>query len=325
MSGQIPVTVIGGYLGAGKTTLLNRMLAGAHGLRLAVLVNDFGSVNIDAALIESRDGETISLTNGCICCSIGDGLAAALHDLAERPEAPDHIVIEASGVADPATIAGYAMCHPRLGLDGMVILADAETVRARADDKYVGDLVRRQLAAADVIMLSKTDLVDNETCRQVQRWIVNEVRQARLIAGAETAAIAELLLGNDIATHPPAPVQPSRHARQFAAWTFRRHQPLDGAALRAAIAALPSTVMRAKGIVSLAEAPDARFVLQLVGRRWSLEAQPGQATPFALSEIVCIGLAEQLDPARLEVLFAPVAPGIAAPALRALMQPEATP
>jgi G3E family GTPase len=96
-------------------------------------------------------------------------------------------------------------------------------------------------------------------------------------------------------------------------------------ALRAAIAALPSTILRAKGIVSLAEAPDARFVLQLVGRRWSLEAQPGQVTPFALSEIVCIGLAEQLDPARLEVLFAPVTPGIARPALRALMQPGATP
>jgi G3E family GTPase len=317
MSGHIPVTVIGGYLGAGKTTLLNRMLAGAHGLRLAVLVNDFGSVNIDAALIESRDGETISLTNGCICCSIGDGLAAALHDLAERPQAPDHIVIEASGVADPATIAGNAMCHPRLGLDGMVILADAETVRARADDKYVGDLVRRQLAAADVVVLSKTDLVDEETRRQVQ---------ARLLAGAEIGAVAELLLlGNDIATHPQAPVQAARHARQFAAWTFRRHQPLDGVALRAAIAALPSTILRAKGIVSLAEAPDARFVLQLVGRRWSLEAQPGQVTPFALSEIVCIGLAEQLDPARLEVLFAPVTPGIARPALRALMQPGATP
>ncbi len=326
MTGRIPVTVIGGYLGAGKTTLLNRILAGAHGLRLAVMVNDFGSVNIDAALIESRDGETISFTNGCICCSIGDNLAAALHDLAERPEGPDHIVIEASGVADPATIAGYAMCHPRLGLDGMVILADAETVRARADDKYVGDLVRRQLAAADVIVLSKIDLADEETCRQVQRWIVNEVPHARLIAGAEAAAVAELLLANDIdiPSRPRASAPAGLHARQFAAWTFQRHQPLDGAALRAAIDALPSTVVRAKGIVSLAEAPEARFVLQLVGRRWSLEAQPGRGMPFACSEIVCIGLAEQLDSARLDELFAGVTPGIATPTLRALMQPEAT-
>src|SRR5229473_218713 len=152
---------------------------------------------------------------------IGGYLAAALHDLAERPEGPDHIVIEASGVADPATIAGYAQCHPRLGLDAMVILADAETVRARADDKYVGDMVRRQLAAADVIVLSKTDLINVETGGQVQRGIVNHVPHARLIAGAEVAAVAELLLANDIdiASRPRALVPAGVHTRQFAAWT----------------------------------------------------------------------------------------------------------
>ena len=104
----MPVTVIGGYLGAGKTKLLNRLLAEAEGRRLAVLVNDFGEVNIDAALIANRDGETISLTNGCVCCSIGDNLGMTLYDLAERPDGPEHILVEASGVADPARIAGYA-------------------------------------------------------------------------------------------------------------------------------------------------------------------------------------------------------------------------
>src|SRR5258708_14403914 len=104
MTGRIPVTVIGGYLGAGKTTLLNRILAGAHGLRLAVMVNDFGSVNIDAALIESRDGETISFTNGSICSSIGDNLPAALHDLPHRPEGPHPIAIGPTGAAHPAPL-----------------------------------------------------------------------------------------------------------------------------------------------------------------------------------------------------------------------------
>ena len=107
---RLPVTVVGGYLGAGKTTLLNRLLADTQGRRLAVLVNDFGAVNIDAGLIANRDGETISLVNGCVCCSIGDNLGMTLYDLAERPDGPEHIVIEASGVADPARIAMVMNC-----------------------------------------------------------------------------------------------------------------------------------------------------------------------------------------------------------------------
>src|SRR5260221_14593424 len=122
-------------------------------MKLAVLVNDFGSRNIGAALIDSRDGQTISLTNGCVCCTIGDNLGLALHDLAERPEGPDGIVIEASGVADPGKIAHYATSHPRLALDSIVVVADAETVQERSHDRYVGDLGRLQLAAADVIVL----------------------------------------------------------------------------------------------------------------------------------------------------------------------------
>jgi hypothetical protein len=103
----VPVTIIGGYLGAGKTTLINALLAADHGRRLAVLVNDFGAVNIDVELIERHDGETISLTNGCICCSIADSLGESLDQVLALEPRPDQIVIEASGVADPAAIAGY--------------------------------------------------------------------------------------------------------------------------------------------------------------------------------------------------------------------------
>ena len=95
-------------------------------------------------------------------------LGMTLYDLAERPDGPEHILIEASGVADPARIAGYAGCHPRLCLDGIVVLADAETVRARARDRFVGDVVRRQLAAADLVVLSRTDLVDARATREAR-------------------------------------------------------------------------------------------------------------------------------------------------------------
>jgi len=325
---NIPVTVIGGYLGAGKTTLLNRLLANPRGVKLAVVVNDFGSVNIDAALIANREGETISLTNGCVCCSIGDNLALALHDLAERPNGPEHIVIEASGVADPARIADYAASHPRLFLDGIIVAADAETVRTRVHDKYVGDLVRHQLETADVIVLSKTDLIDADACRQVREWISTQVRGARVIAAPGAGQIADLMLsgatGYAALSRPQADVE---HARQFATWSFVCRQMLDGAALRTVIASLPAAVVRAKGIVRLAEAPERRFVLQLVGRRWSLEpALDGAQAALAShsSVIVCIGPADQLEPESLEALFALTPIADVSEAVRILLQGEAT-
>ncbi len=98
---QIPATVLCGYLGAGKTTELNHLLASETGTRIAVLVNYFGAINIDASLIENRDDQMISLTNGCVCCSISDDLSAALTSRVERDDLPDHVVLEANGVADP--------------------------------------------------------------------------------------------------------------------------------------------------------------------------------------------------------------------------------
>lgn len=103
---KLPFTVIGGYLGAGKTTLVNNLLTQTNGLRAAVLVNDFGVVNIDAALIAEHAGDTISLTNGCMCCSMADGLYMAVGQILKHAERLDLIIIEASGVAEPGKIAG---------------------------------------------------------------------------------------------------------------------------------------------------------------------------------------------------------------------------
>jgi hypothetical protein len=111
----IPLTIVGGFLGAGKTTLINRLLGGGHGRRITVIVNDFGAIKIDASLIADRDDDVIALANGCVCCSLGSSLSATLMQVRSAPDPPDHVVIEASGVSEPAKIA-------QIGLAGLTVV-----------------------------------------------------------------------------------------------------------------------------------------------------------------------------------------------------------
>ena len=163
---RIPMVVLGGWLGAGKTTLINRLLRVADGERIAVVVNDIGEVNLDAELIAARDGDTVELTNGCVCCSIGDSLAMTLRDLVLRDQVMDdsttkrrldRLVVEASGVAEPDRVAAYGD-RRRIRPDGIVVAVDATDVMARAADSVYGPLVLRQVRAADLIVVTKVDL-----------------------------------------------------------------------------------------------------------------------------------------------------------------------
>ena len=299
----IPVTIIGGYLGAGKTTLLNSLLRCDHGLRLAILVNDFGSINIDAALIASHDGETISLTNGCVCCSMADNLAITLLELLGRDVPPDHIVIEASGVADPRRIACYGAAHPRLRLDSLIVIADSETIRARLTDKYVGELVMRQILAADLIVLSKMDLID-ESARVCVRELLREtVSHARFIEACHGRIPWDLLLGVR-ATSSQTKVAPCgqhnhtapkhEHA-PFSRASFESERPFDRARLRAAVEALPESVLRVKGILYVVGEGTHSVVLQKVGRRWTLEkGSPWECGPRR-SRLIVIGACGPAD------------------------------
>jgi len=160
------MVVLGGWLGAGKTTLVNRLLRVAGGERIAVVVNDIGEVNLDAELIAARDGDTVELTNGCVCCSIGDSLAMTLRDLVLRDQVMDdstakrrldRLVVEASGVAEPDRVAAYGD-RRRIRPDGIVVAVDATDVMARAADSVYGPLVLRQVRAADLIVVTKVDL-----------------------------------------------------------------------------------------------------------------------------------------------------------------------
>lgn len=153
----VPVVVIGGYLGAGKTTLINRILARPPGT-VWVMVNDFGEVNIDASLIRNDDGETIELTNGCICCATQDDLAGAMLRVSAARPAPDLVLIETSGVADPAVTSSYSHL-PGVRHGGIVIVVDGHRIAALCADRVIGRTVRRQVEAADLIVVTRTESV----------------------------------------------------------------------------------------------------------------------------------------------------------------------
>ena len=336
---RVPVTVIGGYLGAGKTTLVNRLLSGDHGRRLAVLVNDFGDVDIDLELIEAHDGRTISLTNGCVCCSIADALGDGLDRVLTTQPPPDQILIEASGVADPGKVAAYGQGWPGCRLDGIVVLADVETIRARAEDRFVGHLVVQQLRRADLIVATKCDLIDDATVTLVTDWMA-AVGGGPVIAAIEgpdgVSRVVDLLLAGDgMQSLGVAPAMTPAHGKEplgvdgagtdaanawdvadrlFSSATIDVAQPLERAALERALDRWPDSIVRVKGLVEIEDdegRPGAHrpHVVHRVGRRWSIEPLPtndpdrniDSTSPdrHRRSRLVVISVGQAPDPSQL--------------------------
>ncbi len=294
-----PFTVIGGYLGAGKTTLLNNLLSQAGGLKIAVLVNDFGEVNIDEELIASHDGGTISLTNGCVCCDLSNGFAVAINEVLKRADALDHIIVEASGVAEPGKIAHYGQMYD-LSLDGVVVVVDAEQILSQAANKYVGDTVHRQLAQADLVVLNKTDLVPADIIPERRSWLTRQAPTTAIYQTCCGAVPVEVLLGlsshalqstdgvqnrgSDDRTHLHA------HADSYRTWTLKRERPLKRGALERLANRPGNEVFRGKGFVYFSDDPKRRYLYQQVGRRWTLnECAETQSDFDGRTRIVFIG------------------------------------
>jgi G3E family GTPase len=293
-----PVTILGGYLGAGKTTVLNHLLRHAEGRRLAVVVNDFGAVNIDADLIETVGADAIGIAGGCVCCGFGDDLLDTLRGLCNAPQPFDHIVIETSGVALPRSLAAMLSLAPGIALAGIVVLADAESVRGRAADRYVGDTVRAQLEAADLLLLTKGDLLEPAALDAVERWLHGFI-SAPVLRCVDGEVPVEVLLGaferapQAAAVLGVAPrLRASAHAAaRYDSEAFEVTQPVDAQRLADALVALSPPLVRAKGLVPTADA--SLRVVQLVGRRCSVTAAPARAA--APGRLVVIAAGEPLD------------------------------
>ncbi len=292
--GTLPLTVVSGFLGAGKTTLLNGLLLEPHGQRIAVLVNDFGRIAIDASLILSRHEDTIALTNGCACCSVAGDLTRTLVQLAQRPEPPDAIVLEASGLADPHGIAQVALANPALRLDGVLTVLDAETIAERAADPACRDTFMAQIMAADLLVLNKLDLLDATAQSAARRWLAATVPSRPVLDAVQAKVPAAVALGLNSPRMPTRP--PARgHAAAFESWELTSPVPMDRAETQAMLAALPHGILRAKGFLQFADDPRSRTLYQRVGRRWTFSPSGAFDGAEPESALVVIAQAGAID------------------------------
>ncbi len=282
---RVPVSLIGGYLGSGKTTLINELLARTD-RPIAVLVNDVGEVNIDAALIRRRSSDTIELTDGCVCCSLSEGLGAAFDSLRARPEPPDHVLIELSGVADPHRVAPWANSDG-FRLDAIVVLVDADQVLERLADRLTEPVIRRQSEAADLFALSKTDLIDASVRASVESALADLAPDTPVI-DIGTAGVAGVL---DAGTRRPGGPSEVPAPQLFDPHHVELHplpRPASLDQLNRILDDLPPSVVRAKAI---AAGPDEQLLLvQQVGSRRLIVPLP-QAEEQAPTDLVVISVA----------------------------------
>ncbi len=295
----VPILLVAGFLGAGKTTVVNHLLAHAEGRRIAAVVNDFGAINIDAELIAGASDGVVSLANGCICCSLEGDLLRTLAAILRRSPPPEAIVIETSGVADPADIVRNLM-DPVIWRE-----APLETVlcvvNATAPAEALNDaLLRSQLRAADVVALSKVDLAD-AAGRERVRAAVAAARPAAVVVDALHGQVPSALLFPEDPDRPPAPRDPGRRrpaSDRFETLSWTSEQPVSLPRLQAAIGRLAPKLARAKGLFETVEQPGRQLLFQLAGGRATLAAAgaPSPGAPRArivfIAEIGVLSAAE---------------------------------
>lgn len=295
---RIALTIVGGFLGSGKTTLLNHLLHNDEGRRFAVVVNDFGDINIDARLVVAVEGETVALSNGCICCAIRDDLVGEVLRLCQRPDPPEYIIIESSGVSRPLTIV-ESFFRPEIRqhvrVQTILTLLDAHQVMDEA--ATYADIAYAQIAVADIVVINKADLVSSEQLAVVRGQVERIVPRARILETSFGRIALTLLFDHDF-----SPVAAERsadgvkkhdhdhgHTDQFAAWSYRdQDKAFPFSAIQRMAELLPRGIYRAKGIVRLAASSNDYGVFQMTGRRSSLRLRPLDGLPPA-TELIFIG------------------------------------
>ena len=276
------MTVIAGYLGAGKTTLINRLLSEDHGLKLFVMVNDFGAINIDADLLISAEEDTLTLSNGCVCCTMGADLFMAIGDVLDRNPRPDHLIIEASGIADPIKIANAAKAEPELNYSGILTVVDGQTLTTLTSDQLIGPQIQDQIRAADVLAISKVtempDLLD--TLSSAPKVITNKLQRV-------SPLICEPHMINPFAKSTMA--HPAYVSRSYSGNCAMTEDQLD-----CFLADRPEGIFRIKGFI--ADQSGGGWNIQIVGDQ--IEKQHSDTNRE--TRMVAIGLSELIDIERFD-------------------------
>jgi G3E family GTPase len=333
----IPVTIITGFLGAGKTSVLNGILAADHGMRIAVLVNDFGNINIDSKFLVGVEDNTISMTNGCICCTLRNDLLRTALEIADRPEQPHYLVIEASGVSDPWAVVEtfrQPQVRQRFRVDSIVSVVDAEQITGTfVQQREYAELALRQITVADIVVLNKIDLVSRKILTNLCDWVRSIVPNARILETSYGKIPLGMVFEGGDYYHTLERATASQrshiqacgchdcdgtcrcghddhndhhhdHTTEFCTWSYETEQPLLLRAVRDTLKTLPPTIFRAKGILALTESPKRRTMLQLVGSRMTLTVGGPWGMMPPHTQVVFIGTPDGIDTADLQRRFA---------------------
>ena len=267
----VGVTVLTGFLGSGKTTVLRQLLTEPAGLRIAAVVNDIGPVNIDAAAIggfpvASRTPERVELTNGCACCALVDDLAETLEGLAGS-RTSDAIVVEASGVADPATLALAVESSAGCTLDGVVAVVDAKQLASQLDDPRIGPAVRRQIDVSHVVVLSKVDEVDgDEAAALIGR--IGKIAPGRMVVPSVHGRIDPRVLLGAAMRGATFRAESGEHPFPVASAVVTPAGPWEMSEVARWLEDPPPSLLRAKGWFS---SPDGEtHAVQVVGQSWRI-------------------------------------------------------
>ncbi len=322
----LPVTIITGFLGSGKTTLLNHILSNQQGLKTAVLVNEFGEIGIDNELVIATDDDMVELSNGCVCCTINDDLIQAVYQVLERQDKVDYLVVETTGLADPLPVAMTFLgteLRDMTRLDSIVTMVDCENFSL---DLFNSQAAQSQITYGDIIVLNKTDLVDEADVDSLEVRLRDMKESARILRTQKAEVPLPLILSVGLfESHKYfEEEQDSHHHHEhhhhdhdhdhehhhhghdhhgsnhlemdgFTSLSFQSDQPfvirkfqyfLDNQ--------LPSTVFRAKGILWFNESPH-RHIFHLSGKRFSLEDDQWKGEKS--NQLVLIG--QNLDHAKL--------------------------